>query len=75
MHSLGQKLRKLRREREWSGQKLADLAGVSRMTIFRIEKGRTSGVRLDTLESIAKVLGVSVQELLSEEEEERLATY
>lgn len=34
------RLPELRKEREWSQQRLADLLGVSRQTIISIERGR-----------------------------------
>jgi transcriptional regulator with XRE-family HTH domain len=69
MHiSLGERVQLLRQRRELTQQKLADQAGVSKMTIIRIEKGTVTNVQLQTLRAIAKVLGVAVDALLAESE-------
>ena len=66
--SLGERVQLLRQRRELTQQMLADDAGVSKMTIIRIEKGKVTNVQLKTLRAIAKVLGVAVETLLEEPE-------
>lgn len=50
--AFGQHLRQLREARGWSQQALADVADVSKPTIYRIETARYS-VTLDILVSLA----------------------
>ena len=53
----GQQLRKLRRQRELSQEKLADLAGVSLGTVARLERQEHSRCRGRTLARLAAALG------------------
>lgn len=60
---LGQKIKKLREEREFSQEKLAKLIGISRVALSELERGNRS---LDALElaKMAKVFELSADELL-----------
>jgi transcriptional regulator with XRE-family HTH domain len=60
---LAERLYELRLEHEWSQAKLADLAGVDRKTINRIENGHFSPA-LDTLVRLSVALNVEPAELL-----------
>ena len=51
-------VRKLRLQRGWSQDQLAQLSGLSIRTIQRIERGQTPG--LDSLKSLAAVFDVHV---------------
>ena len=53
----GQQLRQLRRRRELSQEKLADLAGVSLGTVARLERRHCSPCRGRTLARLAAALG------------------
>ena len=57
-------VRKLRLQRGWSQDQLAQLSGLSIRTIQRIERGQTPG--LDSLKSLAAVFDVHVTELQME---------
>ena len=57
------RLAELRKAKGFSQEKLAALSGVSRVTIARLETGKTS-TTLQTLERIAAALGVTVSVLL-----------
>ena len=57
------KLRITRRNRGLSLQRLAELAGVSKLTVIRIESGKTSPRRA-TLERLAVALKVNPDELI-----------
>lgn len=65
---LGQRIRRLRRERGWSQRELARRAGVSNSLISRIELGQGEELSLAHLERIARVLGVSLSYLVSTDE-------
>ena len=64
LQAFGQHLRRLREARGWSQQALADVADVSKPTIYRLETARYS-VTLDVLASLAQGLEISLSELLN----------
>jgi XRE family transcriptional regulator, fatty acid utilization regulator len=55
-------LRRIRKERGLSQQRLADLANVDKVTIVHIENGKTSP-KVETLEKLASALGVELADL------------
>lgn len=57
-------LKKLRNKKGWSQEKLAREAGISYQTLIKIEQGRIQNPKLETLIKLAKVLGVSLDELV-----------
>ena len=65
MSTLSKNLRKLRKKGGLSQEKLARLADVANNTIIKIEAGKNKNPTLDTLKKIAKVLGISVDELIN----------
>ena len=66
-HTLGQRIRRLRKSAGLSQDALARAAGIGRVTLVRLEQGEQTP-RFKTLGAIAKALGVSVSELLVEPE-------
>ncbi len=60
------RLRNLRRESDISQQKLADLSGVGRVTIARIEAAAQSP-RLETVQRLAAAMGYPIQALMMDE--------
>ncbi len=62
MAALPSKLRTIRRNRGLSLKRLAEIAKVSKLTVIRIETGRTSP-RQETLEKLGKALQVRPEEL------------
>ena len=62
MTALPSKLRAIRRDRGLSLKRLAEIAKVSKLTVIRIEAGRTSP-RRETLEKLGKALQVCPDEL------------
>jgi transcriptional regulator with XRE-family HTH domain len=61
---IAQNIKKYRKKKGISQDKLFKLAGVTYNTIIKIESGATPNPRIDTLRLIAKGLGVSVDDLL-----------
>jgi transcriptional regulator with XRE-family HTH domain len=57
-------VRKLRLQRGWSQEQLAQFSGLSVRTIQRIERGKTAG--LESLKSLAAVFEVTIQDLQQE---------
>lgn len=62
-HRLGNRIRKLRNQRGWSQEEFADICTINRSYMGRIERGELN-LTLDSLEKVAKGLGVSVSALL-----------
>lgn len=61
-----QRLRRLRRDADLSQQKLADLSGVGRVTIARIEAA-TQSPKLDTIQKLASAMGYPIQALMMDD--------
>ena len=59
-------VRKLRLQRGWSQEHLAQLTGLSVRTIQRIERGQKAG--LESLSSLASVLEINIEDLQEEAE-------
>ena len=62
-YSLSKNLKKLRKQKGLSQDRLAKLADVANNTIIKIEQGENINPTLDTLKKIAKALGVGLDEL------------
>jgi transcriptional regulator with XRE-family HTH domain len=58
----GKKLRKIRRDRDMTQEQLAEAIGVTLDFISRMERGQDAA-SFETLEKLAKALGVPVSEL------------
>jgi transcriptional regulator with XRE-family HTH domain len=67
MNANGEKLRNLRDEKLLTSQQLAELAGLSRDVVYRLENGK-SGAHQTSIKKIARVLGVEPKELLAANE-------
>ena len=63
-YPLSKNLRKLREQKGLSQDRLAKLADIANNTVIKIEQGENINPRLDTLKKTAKVLEVSVDELV-----------
>ena len=59
---MGEKIKMLRKEKDMTQDKLAELSGLSRQTVIAIESGKAENVTTGTLEAIATALGVSVRD-------------
>ncbi len=73
MSTLGERLQKLRREKNWSQEKLAQEIGIVRRLISRYETG-VSTPSVETLRKLAAVFGVSVDFLLKDPVESQSTT-
>ena len=60
---LADNLKRLRKEKGWSQQKLAEKAGISYVVITKVEQGQTKDPTLSSLTKLADALGVSLDEL------------
>lgn len=65
LSAIAKNIKRLRKEKGISQDKLSKLADVSSHTITKIEAGDTSNPTVDTVKKIAKALGVSVDSLIN----------
>jgi transcriptional regulator with XRE-family HTH domain len=70
--ALGERLRRLRKEKEWTMEQLAEAAGVSKSYIWELENRPAQRPSADKLNGIAKALGVAVQDLMGDRKSTRL---
>jgi transcriptional regulator with XRE-family HTH domain len=65
--TIGQRLRYLRYQRNWTKLKLAETANVPLTTISLVERGLRSGegLSLATIRRLAQALGISVEDLIA----------
>jgi len=61
--TIGKNIKKYRKERGLSQDKLSKLADVSHATIIKIESGGIQSPTIDTVQKIAKALGVGLEDL------------
>lgn len=64
MSTLSLRVRELREKRGMSQAELGKAAGVRQATVSDIENGRVTGVKLGTLEKLARALDVPAQRLI-----------
>jgi len=62
--TVSKNIRRLRKAKGLSQDKLSRLADVSHATIIKIESGGIQSPTINTVQKIAKALGVSVDELI-----------
>lgn len=60
--TIGEKIARLRREKEWTQKELASRADITQNQVSRIENGKTRP-RSSTIETLAKALGVDPEDL------------
>jgi len=63
--NLAKNITRLRKAKGLSQEKLARFADVANNTLIKMESGENQNPTLDTLKKVAKVLGVSVDELIN----------
>ena len=62
--TIAKNIKKYRKEKGLSQDKLSRLADVSHATIIKIESGGIQSPTIDTVQKIAKALGVGVDDLI-----------
>ena len=60
---LGQRIRQLRKARDWTQQELAERAGLDYKYVGAIERGERN-IALKNIEKIAQGLGITLEELV-----------
>jgi transcriptional regulator with XRE-family HTH domain len=61
---LSKRLKQLRKERDWTQQKLAEEAGLSFNAVTKIEQGAAEHPTLKTLIKLANAFGIGLDELV-----------
>ena len=61
--TIAKNIKKYRKERGLSQDKLARLADIAHATIIKIESGGIQSPTIDTVQKIAKALGVGLEDL------------
>ena len=61
---IGKNIRKLRKQRGLSQDRLSKLADISYNTVIKLESGGITNPSIDTLQKLAKALDVGVDDLL-----------
>lgn len=64
MSSIGQNIKKLRKEKDISQDKLSKLADISLNTVVKLELDQSPNPTLDTLKKIAKALDITIDDLI-----------
>ncbi len=64
--NIAKNIKRLRQEKGISQDRLSKLADLSLNTIVNLEAGNNPNPTIETIEKIAKALGVSIEELLKE---------
>lgn len=62
--TIAKNVKKLRKQRGLSQDKLSKIADISHNTIIKIESGAIQSPTMDTASKIAKALGVSLDDLM-----------
>lgn len=66
METTGQKIRRLRKNKNYTLQKLADISKISRDVINKYELNKITNIPLNNLKALSTALGVSVSYLVDE---------
>lgn len=64
MSSIGKNIKRLRKEKDISQDKLSKLADISLNTVVKLELDQSPNPTLDTMKKIAKALDVSIDDLI-----------
>ena len=64
MSSIGQNIKKLRKEKNISQDKLSKLADISLNTVVKLELDQSPNPTLDTLKKVAKAFDISIDDLI-----------
>lgn len=64
VNKLGRNVKKFRKQKDYSLEKVSKLADVSLNTVVKVESGVNKNPTIETLTKIAKTLGVNVDDLI-----------
>jgi transcriptional regulator with XRE-family HTH domain len=63
----GERLRELREQRQWTQAQLGHAVGLDGQYISKLERGVLTGMTVDVLERLCRVLGASADYLLGQD--------
>jgi transcriptional regulator with XRE-family HTH domain len=66
LSTISRNIRKFRKEKNFSQDRLSKEAEVAYNTIVKIESGENPNPTVETLERVAKALGISIEKLFKE---------
>jgi transcriptional regulator with XRE-family HTH domain len=69
LRDLSARIKRLRKARGWSAERLAHEANMSSKTVSRLEKGQTAEPHDDTFQKLAIALGVTIEEVAGPRDE------
>ncbi|WP_418187351.1 helix-turn-helix domain-containing protein [Aliarcobacter lanthieri] len=61
LYEIGQKIRSLREEKNLTQEELANICGISRVTLGKVEKGELGNTSVKTLDLILDSLGFEIE--------------
>ena len=61
LYEIGQKIRSLREEKKLTQEELANISGISRVTLGKLEKGEMGNTSVKTLDLILDRLGFEIE--------------
>ena len=61
LYEIGQKIKVLREEKKLTQEKLANICGISRVTLGKVEKGELGNTSVKTLDLILDILGFEIE--------------
>jgi len=61
LHEIGAKIRSLRKERGLTQEQLANIGGISRVTLGKLERGQVGGISIKTLDIILSHLSYEIE--------------
>jgi len=62
-------LSKIRKQKGWSQEKLAQEAGISYNTLIKIERSGIKNPKIETVLKLARALGISIDKLVGDKDE------
>lgn len=62
-------LAKIRKQKGWSQEKLAQEAGISYNTLIKIERNGIKNPKIETVLKLAQALGISIDKLVGDKDE------
>lgn len=65
---LGEKIKRARQAKNLTQQELGDMIGVQKSAIAKYENGRVVNIKKSTLQKLAKILGLRVNDIIEIEE-------
>ena len=60
LYEIGPKIKKLRKDKSMTQKSLSELAGISRVTLGKLERGEVSSVSIKTLDIILATLSCEI---------------